>query len=72
MHSLPREMVHGEVSEEDLEKCTMKPIEEEPQFDDDFAKVISHVKENHEQHQLRKEALTPLPLFCLLPLPVSR
>lgn len=65
-------MVHGEVSEEDLEKCTMNPIEEEPQFDDDFAKVISHVKENHEQHQLRKEALTPLPLFCLLPLPVSR
>ena len=39
-------MVHWEVSEEDLEKCTMNPIEE-PQFDDYFAKVISHIKENH-------------------------
>lgn len=68
----PKRWCMGRSLRRTWKKCTMNPIEEEPQFDDYFAKVISHVKENHEQHQLRKEALTPLPLFCLLPLTVSR
>lgn len=50
-------MVQWEVSEEDLEKCTLNPIEQ-PEFDDFFADIIRHIKENWEKHQLRKEAST--------------
>lgn len=50
-------MVQWEVSEEDLEKCTLNPIEQ-PEFNDFFADIIRHIKENWEKHQLRKEAST--------------
>lgn len=49
-------------SEEDLENFTKNPIEE-PEFDDCFVMVISHLKENHKKHQLRKRAFDLLPLI---------
>ena len=58
-------MVQWGVSEKDLEKCTLNPIEE-PEFDDCFADIIKHIKEDWEKHQLRKETSTFLLLFHLL------